>query len=82
MFPVETGLTYKAWRQRARIVLAIDQISAGNAITQVAAHIGFASTAAFSFAFRQVTNMTPTAFFDNARTSRLSLSTTGFGAHR
>ena len=82
LFPVETGLTYKAWRQRARIVLAIDQISAGNAITQVAAHIGFASTAAFSFAFRQVTNMTPTAFFDNARTSRLSLSTTGPGANR
>ena len=62
LFPTETGLTYKAWRQRVRIVLAIDQLSAGSAISQVATQAGFASTAAFSFAFRQVTKMTPTAF--------------------
>lgn len=62
MFPVETGLTFKAWRQRARIALAIDRLSAGRAISQVAADVGFGSTAAFSFAFRQVTKMTPTAF--------------------
>jgi AraC-like DNA-binding protein len=62
MFPVETGLTFKAWRQRARIALAIDQLSAGRTISQVAADVGFGSTAAFSFAFRQVTKLTPTAF--------------------
>ncbi len=50
MFPVETGLTFKAWRQRARIALAIDQLSAGRAISQVAADVGFGSTEAFSFA--------------------------------
>ena len=66
LFPAETGLTYKAWRQRARIVLAIDQLSAGHPITQVAAQAGFASTAAFSFAFRQVTRTTPTLFRNQA----------------
>lgn len=66
LFPVETGLTYRAWRQRARIVLAIEQLSKGGAIFQVAADAGFASTAAFCFAFRQVTMMTPTTFLDNA----------------
>ena len=66
LFPVETGLTYKAWRQRARIVLAIDRLSAGSAISQVAAQTGFATTAAFCFAFRQVTRMTPTTFLDHA----------------
>ncbi|MDQ0394824.1 AraC family transcriptional regulator [Labrys monachus] len=76
LFPAETGLTFKAWRQRARIVLAIDQLSAGNAISQVAVHAGFASTAAFCFAFRQVTNMTPTAFLDHA-TRRLVESRKG-----
>jgi AraC-like DNA-binding protein len=34
--------------------------------TKVAAQTGFASTAAFSFAFRQVTKMTPTAFLDRS----------------
>ena len=67
LFPVETGLTFKTWRQRARIVRATDQLSAGDAIFQVSVDAGFASTAAFSFAFRQVTAMTPTTFIDGHR---------------
>jgi AraC-like DNA-binding protein len=35
---------------------------AGSTISQVAADTGFGSTAAFSFAFRQIMKMTPTAF--------------------
>ncbi len=58
LFPAETGLTYKAWRQRARIVLTIEQLSKGRAISSVAAEAGFTTTAAFSFAFRQVTTVT------------------------
>ncbi len=66
LFPAETGLTFKAWRQRARIVVAIDQLAAGGSIARVASQVGFASTAAFSFAFRQVTRTTPTAFLGRA----------------
>ena len=62
LFPAETGLTYKAWRQRARIVLAIDRLASGAAVARVASQVGFASTAAFCFAFRQVTATTPAAF--------------------
>ena len=62
LFPTETGLTFKAWRQRARIVHAMDRLARGNAIARVSAEFGFASTAAFSCAFRQVTAMTPTMF--------------------
>ena len=69
LFPIETGLTFKAWRQRARIVLAIDRLSAGSPVAQVAADAGFASTAAFCFAFRQVTGATPSTFSDHATLS-------------
>ena len=69
LFPIETGLTFKAWRQRARIVLAIDRLSAGSPVAQVAADAGFASTAAFCFAFRQVTGATPSTFNDHATLS-------------
>ena len=62
LFPLETGLTFKAWRQRARIVRTMDRLARGNAIAQVSAEAGFANTAAFSCAFRQVTAMTPTTF--------------------
>lgn len=62
LFPAETGLTFKAWRQRARIVGAMERLARGRGIAATAAEVGFASTAAFSCAFRQVTAMTPTAF--------------------
>jgi AraC-like DNA-binding protein/mannose-6-phosphate isomerase-like protein (cupin superfamily) len=62
LFPEETGLTLKAWRQRARIVRTMEQLAQGNAPAKVAQENDFSSTAAFSCAFRQVTAMTPTAF--------------------
>ncbi len=69
LFPAETGLTFKAWRQRARIAHAMDRLARGNAIAQVSAEAGFASTAAFSCAFRQVTAMTPTTFLGRPNTA-------------
>lgn len=62
VFPAETGLTFKAWRQRARIVRAIDRLARGDTIGKVSTASGFASTAAFATAFRQVTAMAPTEF--------------------
>ena len=62
LFPAETGMTLKSWRQRARIVQAMDWLARGNAIARVAGEFGFASTASFCAAFRQVTTMTPTMF--------------------
>jgi AraC-like DNA-binding protein len=62
IFPAETGVTFKTWRQRARIVRANDRLARGDSIARVANAAGFSSTAAFSSAFRQVAAMTPTAF--------------------
>ncbi|MET0583081.1 MAG: helix-turn-helix transcriptional regulator [Pseudoxanthomonas sp.] len=62
LFPQETGMTLKAWRQRARIVSAIGALSDGRSIADVADRAGFSSTAAFCCAFRQVMGVTPTAF--------------------
>ncbi len=39
----------------------MEQLSAGDAVSQVAADDGFANPAAFSFAFRQATSLTPKA---------------------
>lgn len=65
LFPVETGLTLKAWRQRARIVRSMGQLAQGVAPGRIASEAGFANTAAFSCAFRQVTATTPTAFLES-----------------
>ena len=50
----------------------MDRLARGNAIAAVSAQTGFASTAAFSSAFRQVTAMTPTAFLERPDTSMTS----------
>jgi transcriptional regulator GlxA family with amidase domain len=63
LFPHETQLTFKVWRQRARIIAAIEMLGQPrHSIKRVATRLGFSSTAAFSYAFRQVTGQTPTAF--------------------
>ncbi|MDQ8732711.1 helix-turn-helix transcriptional regulator [Bradyrhizobium sp. LHD-71] len=63
LFPAQTKLTLKSWKQRARVIAAIERLGQpGVSIKQVAAALGFSSTAAFSFAFRDVTGETPTAF--------------------
>ncbi len=72
LFPMETGMTLKAWRQRARIVRAMEQLARGKAIAEVASDAGFSSTAAFSCAFRQVTATTPGAFIGVPRHQKQS----------
>lgn len=61
LFPAESGLTFRAWRQRACIVMAIDHLARGRSIAQ-AALAGFGGTSLFSYAFRQVIGGTPSAF--------------------
>ena len=63
LFPIETDLTFKAWRQRARVMAAVAALGGGrSSIKQVSARLGFSSVAAFGHAVRQVTGATPTTF--------------------
>ena len=64
LFSSETQLSFKSWCQRARIAAAIERLSteADVSVKQLASDLGYASVPAFSYAFRQVTGKTPTAF--------------------
>jgi len=63
LFPVETRLTLKEWRRRARIMAAIELLGTGEqSVKSVAARLGFASPAAFTHAFRSVIGTTPSEF--------------------
>ncbi len=66
LFSTETQLSFKSWRQRARIAAAIERLSMqpNVPVKQLAADLGYASFPAFSHAFRQVTGKTPTEFAD------------------
>jgi AraC-like DNA-binding protein len=63
LFPAETDLTFKEWRQRARILASVEMLDGGRApVTVVAARLGFSSAAAFGHAFRQVLGIAPGEF--------------------
>jgi len=64
LFSSETQLSFKSWCQRARIAAAIERLSTqtGVSVKQLASELGYASVPAFSYAFRQVTGKTPTAY--------------------
>ncbi len=59
LFPRETGLTLEAWRQKARLLHAIDQLSAGASVTETALECGYQSIAAFIAAFSRQFGATP-----------------------
>lgn len=74
LFRAETDFSFKEWRQRARIVAAVEALGmpgCGRAsIKQVAARLGFSSAAAFAHAFKQVIGMTPGEMARKARARR------------
>lgn len=63
LFAAETDLTFKEWRRRARIMAAVQALeNRTTSIKQISSRLGFQSVAAFSYAFRQVMGVTPSAF--------------------
>ena len=62
-FAAETGLTFGAWRRRARLLAAIERLAGGEAVTVVALEAGYDSVSAFIHAFRRDLGVTPGRYF-------------------
>jgi len=58
-FADETGLTFEAWRSRARHLHAVRLLGEGIPIAEVARRCGYRSASAFTAAFRRTTGTTP-----------------------
>ena len=63
LFLRDTGLTFRAWRQRLRLLGALTPLERGERVTDVALLCGYDSTSAFIAAFRQQFGATPGEFF-------------------
>ena len=63
LFVRDTGLTFRAWRQRLRLLGALTPLEKGERVTDVALACGYDSTSAFIAAFRQQFGETPGEFF-------------------
>ena len=62
LFTRETGLTLDAWRQKARLIYSITQLSNGKNVTEAALLCGYDSISAFIVAFKKLFGVTPGRF--------------------
>lgn len=58
-FVVETGFTFTEWRQRVRLLRAMEMLAAGRSVTAVALDLGYVNVSAFIALFRRTFGMTP-----------------------
>jgi AraC-like DNA-binding protein len=66
LFRAETGLSFGAWRQRARLLRALQLLADDATVTQTALSVGYESTSAFVAAFRRTIGTTPGRYFNRA----------------
>ncbi|HEV7507011.1 MAG TPA: helix-turn-helix transcriptional regulator [Thermoanaerobaculia bacterium] len=66
LFRSETGLPFGVWRQRARLLRALQLLAGGDTVAGVANAVGYESTSAFVAAFRRALGTTPGRYFKKA----------------
>ncbi len=59
LFQRKTGMTFGAWRQRLRLVRAVERLAEGAAVTDLALDLGYDSPSAFIVMFRRELGTTP-----------------------
>lgn len=61
-FVEETGFSFTAWRQRARLMRSLEMLAAGASVTAVALDLGYATASAFIALFRRTFGETPASY--------------------
>ena len=64
-FVAETGFTFADWRQRARLMRAVELLAAGTAVTTLALDLGYDNLSAFIAMFKRSFGVTPARYIDS-----------------
>lgn len=62
LFQRETGLSFAAWRQQARVLEAMGRLGRGASVTAVALDLGYDSVSAFSAMFKRAAGASPSGY--------------------
>ncbi|SMC74900.1 AraC-type DNA-binding protein [Desulfocicer vacuolatum DSM 3385] len=65
LFVKETGMTFRQWRQQAKLIEALSLLAQGMAVKEVAFDVGYESVSAFIYMFRKSLGCTPGQFFNS-----------------
>jgi AraC-like DNA-binding protein len=63
LFRAETGLSIGRWRQRRRLVHALQLLAEGRSVTHVAHAVGYSTPSAFTVMFHAELGATPRSYF-------------------
>ncbi len=63
LFQRETGMTFRLWRQRQRLLASLGSLEAGNSVTAAALDCGYDSTSAYIASFKGLFGFTPGDLF-------------------
>lgn len=66
-FEAETGMTFGKWRQRLRMLHALERLSDGESVALVAVELGHTDLSAFGAAFKKTLGQTPARYLARAR---------------
>ena len=66
LFPAQTGMSFRSWRQQRRLLRALELLASGNNVTVVALELGYENTSAFIAMFRRCLGETPARYLGNA----------------
>ena len=72
LFLAETGLSFRAWRQQARLLGSLELLAQGVPVARVSSELGYSSTSAFIHMFRRALGVTPSRYFTATTTSALA----------
>lgn len=61
-FVQETGFTFTAWRQRARLLRALEMLADGTSVTSIALQLGYSTPSTFITLFKRTFGATPAAY--------------------
>ncbi|WP_201262311.1 helix-turn-helix domain-containing protein [Azospira sp. I13] len=64
LFQRETGMSFRQWRQQARLVEALGHLANGLPVARVAEQLGYRSPSAFTAMFRRALGVEPRRYFD------------------
>ncbi|MFM0327980.1 helix-turn-helix domain-containing protein [Caballeronia glebae] len=63
LFLQQTGLSFRQWRQRSRLLFSLSLLEKGERVTDVAIACGYESMSAFIAAFKEQMGFTPKELF-------------------
>ena len=66
LFPTETGMSFRAWRQQRKLLRALELLGTGQSVTAVALELGYDNASAFIAMFRRCLGTTPSRYLQPA----------------